>query len=65
MHRPTTALTVTVNLSGALDTATGFTSIASILNITGGAGNDNLQRNRELGAYPASRSFWVNLNLGF
>jgi TonB-dependent starch-binding outer membrane protein SusC len=30
-----------------------------------GAGNDNLQRNRELGAYPASRSFWVNLNLGF
>ena len=30
-----------------------------------GAGNDNLQRNRELAAYPASRSFWVNLNLGF
>ena len=30
-----------------------------------GAGNDNLQRNRELAAYPANRSFWVNLNLGF
>jgi len=30
-----------------------------------GAGNDNLQRNRELAAYPASRSFWLNLNLGF
>ena len=30
-----------------------------------GAGNDNLQRNRELAAYPASRSFWVSLNLGF
>jgi TonB-linked SusC/RagA family outer membrane protein len=30
-----------------------------------GAGNDNLQRNRELAAYPASRHFWVNLNLGF
>ena len=30
-----------------------------------GAGNDNLQRNRELAAYPASRNFWVNLNLGF
>jgi TonB-linked SusC/RagA family outer membrane protein len=29
------------------------------------AGNDNLQRNRELAAYPASRNFWVNLNLGF
>jgi hypothetical protein len=30
-----------------------------------GAGNDNLQRNRELAAYPASRHFWVNLQLGF
>ncbi|MDM0115696.1 peroxidase family protein [Variovorax sp. J22R133] len=37
-----TTTAVTVNLSGAVDTATGFTSIASILNITGGAGNDNL-----------------------
>ena len=37
-----TTTAVTVNLSGAVDTATGFTSIASILNVTGGAGNDTL-----------------------
>jgi hypothetical protein len=30
-----------------------------------GAGNDNLQRNRELAAYPSSRSFWLNVNVGF
>lgn len=27
--------------------------------------SDNLQRNRELGAYPPSRSFWLNLSVGF
>ncbi|MDM0026337.1 peroxidase family protein [Variovorax saccharolyticus] len=37
-----TTSNVTVNLSGATDTATGFTSITSILNITGGSGNDTL-----------------------
>jgi len=30
-----------------------------------GQGNDNLQRNRELAAYPPSRSFWFTIDLSF
>ncbi|MGQ0646307.1 MAG: SusC/RagA family TonB-linked outer membrane protein [Gemmatimonadaceae bacterium] len=34
-------------------------------NFGGGGAPDNVQRNRELAAYPASRSFWLNLNVEF